>query len=108
MTRQEACHALLGIVVALYELHSYRIEYQPQADSTPSFQVVLLLSRVVSWLKVISDSAAAKRVSTCLLRFNLDVVQDMDWLSAEGVNRIVNSVNKSNETHERVRNVLCA
>ena len=29
LDKEEACHAMLGIVLALYALHNYRIKYQP-------------------------------------------------------------------------------
>jgi hypothetical protein len=100
---------MLGIVVAFYALHSHRINHHPlpQADSPPSCPLVLLLSRLVRWSKVIKNSAAARgfqRVSSGTTRvFNI-------WVGYPrgGVNRSVNDVNTSNATLKRVRNGLYA
>ena len=77
---------MLGIVVALYALHSYRIEYQPLSPKPiprrlSSYPSPFSRREMVKGYK---EFSRRERVSTCLLRDNLDVVQKMGWLSAEG------------------------
>jgi hypothetical protein len=76
LTRQEACHAMLGIVVA--SMHCIAIA--STINPSPPSKIPAIFSGCPSplsrreMLKGYKEFSRRERVSTCLLRGNLDVV----------------------------------
>ena len=104
------CHAWDrgGLVCTAWLSHQVSTPL-PQADSPPSLQVVLLLSRVVRWSNVIiRNSAAAKEFQRVSAGTTWMLFKRWVGYPRRGVKRRVDNVIASNETHKRVRNVLCA
>jgi hypothetical protein len=112
LDKEEAWHAMLGIVVALYALHNYRIKYQPLSPKPiPRRLFKLSFSFHASW-----DGQRLSEIQPPRKCFKVSPPGRIGCCSKDGLvirrggstGEWIMWTHQTKHNHERLRNVLCA